>query len=823
MAHKCPIPTPDFLTSPGCVIKEFVQAPLQSVTNEAVAPFLAFTLVVFAVGLILFYLFVIYLPIKNNLRKANGVLDRVVSRNPSATEDERRGAFAAGFVDMDSALRNNAAVKHGWQEFRETLIVPEDLRADVVRNMVRPQTYINIRELFGRRLSPKFLAIFPNLFVGIGLLLTFVGLVAALMVTTKAMGGGDMKAMQGALKDLLSAASLKFWTSVAGLGCSILLTIFHRFFMASLERSYSRICKKLEEGLLFVSEEDLVQQQLVELKDQSAQLKQFNTEIGVTLGNSLKDTMPGVMTSALEPLLQSFDELKKELQDSGQKTVEAVHSGLGDVVQGAAGSEMKELAVTLQGLGATLNETKEAIGAMKDGASDQMSASSKAMELATQGLHRSMGEMTANMSRMMDEMASQSKASIDGFAKDVAVVTRDMTKGVMSVVDRMQDTLQTASGQSAQMGQAFDSQMSGAMAGMTALLERVGQQNEEMTSLLQRQSEAATRNFVEEVARSLQAMQEKVQESLHQTSGQSDQMGQAFQEQMSGAISGMTALLERVGQQNEDMTALLQRQSDEAVKRFSEETARATHAMHEKVQESVRLAAGQSDQMGEKFEAQMSGAIEGMTLVLERLGRQSEEMTQLLQSQSDESIKRFAQEMERTSAAMAREIASVMSKTEAAASQMELAGNGVAKAATPLSSLGTSLLQATKSMEQSQKDTLESLRAIQGSMQGSAQELIKGMQTTAGAATNAWESYKNRFEQVDGDLEKILRDMVDQISANQGQMLGYVKDVDKQLGNAVKTLGGGIENLSDVVEEVHEISKALSRSGSRQKQAEWIG
>ena len=70
----------------------------------------------------------------------------------------------------------------------------------------------------------KLLSTIPGYFVGVGLLLTFIGLVIAL---SKAASGtsSDAKSMTDALRQLLNAATFKFSTSIAGLFSSIVLSM----------------------------------------------------------------------------------------------------------------------------------------------------------------------------------------------------------------------------------------------------------------------------------------------------------------------------------------------------------------------------------------------------------------------------------------------------------------------------------------------------------------------------------------------------------------------------------------------------------------------
>jgi hypothetical protein len=68
----------------------------------------------------------------------------------------------------------------------------------------------------------------PNYFVGVGLLFTFFGLVAALQFASGAVAA-DIDEAQGALRNLLAAATFKFMTSICGLFSSIVFSVvYHR-------------------------------------------------------------------------------------------------------------------------------------------------------------------------------------------------------------------------------------------------------------------------------------------------------------------------------------------------------------------------------------------------------------------------------------------------------------------------------------------------------------------------------------------------------------------------------------------------------------------
>src|SRR5262249_23197257 len=136
----------------------------------------------------------------------------------------------------------------------------------------RPQTFFNstlAREhMFSLRLMPSI----PGYFVGLGLLLTFIGLVIAL---SKASHGTRASAtdMTQSLRELLNAATFKFSTSIAGLFSSIVLSVLFRSYSILIDMGFERFCRALERRTSAITAEALAmknwqvgQQQLLQLR-----------------------------------------------------------------------------------------------------------------------------------------------------------------------------------------------------------------------------------------------------------------------------------------------------------------------------------------------------------------------------------------------------------------------------------------------------------------------------------------------------------------------------------------------------------------------------
>lgn len=112
-----------------------------------------------------------------------------------------------------------------------------------------------------------------NLFVAIGLVFTFLGVVAALTTATATIGeAGDPAATQSALADLLRITATKFWTSIAGVGSSILLRVFERRWRSGLERRYLALAELLDHTAEPIDTPELMVRQLEVLESMAHRL-----------------------------------------------------------------------------------------------------------------------------------------------------------------------------------------------------------------------------------------------------------------------------------------------------------------------------------------------------------------------------------------------------------------------------------------------------------------------------------------------------------------------------------------------------------------------
>ncbi len=171
--------------------------------------------------------------------------------------------FARQFDDVEKVMMRSQpsapTLNRAWIDYRQTFIQIDD---DAISTSTHAGDYFLGAGAVGRTME-----FWANIFVAIGLLFTFLGIVAALSQATAAIAAGaSADQMQAALAQLLSIAAAKFWTSIAGIGSSLVLRIVGRRWRASLEQEEDQLSEALDACVRHVSPQSVALLQLQELQ-----------------------------------------------------------------------------------------------------------------------------------------------------------------------------------------------------------------------------------------------------------------------------------------------------------------------------------------------------------------------------------------------------------------------------------------------------------------------------------------------------------------------------------------------------------------------------
>ncbi|MDA9351106.1 hypothetical protein N9R29_01275 [Gammaproteobacteria bacterium] len=347
-----------------------------------------------------------------------------------------------------------------WSEFSETLFKPKFDEAGILlrpcENTVRPQEYFNLRNL---SIGPNFVKVFPSIFVGIGLSLTFLGLIAALSEAVVAINvtSGNTTSIQSAIANLLRISSAKFYASLFALFTSITMTLSLRVMSWYLSTSLARLNQALEASVRYLGPEklSLITNEL--LLEQLNQLKTFNTDLALKIGEQVQVSL----SQSLAPVVEKLDNMGGNMAQQSIDAIKDIAEEVTRGIEGAAGGSMDRVAETLDEVSTKLGGLSETLG----GALSNFDADFKEM---LNGLKESLKEsadgVSAGISDSMEHMS-------EGIGKTAA----DVSQIIVGLTATMQNIANTGAEVSKQGGEELRKQVEAASKQASDQMSRAGQ------------------------------------------------------------------------------------------------------------------------------------------------------------------------------------------------------------------------------------------------------------------------------------------------------------------------------------------------------------
>lgn len=250
--------------------------------------------------------------------------------------------FEANFARADDEM-SCSLFGDSWREYRKCL-KHTDTGVFYLR---RPDEFLDLHTIDAKTFPARFFAAAHGYFIGVGLVLTFVGLVAALKFAAAGVASPDLAIAKDALNALLAAAAFKFMTSIAGLGSALVLSIAARSTTCLVESATLGLARDLERAMEPIFTEALAYDQLAVTRTQLARLDRIEIELGTI------SSRQAVMLQASSHVVATNAEMQR---NEGLQTIVA---GFLEEMRGTAGREMKQLATKLSNVG-------DAIGAMQN-------------------------------------------------------------------------------------------------------------------------------------------------------------------------------------------------------------------------------------------------------------------------------------------------------------------------------------------------------------------------------------------------------------------------------------------------------------------------
>lgn len=320
----------------------------QAVVQPWVAPVLAVALLLWA--LVTFFQF---------RHELSAPYESVLNAAKLIGKTDGAAGFARDFETLNEKLSADPVLGEAWREFDDTLLKPEDGRMQVLSTS-RAMDFFNEEALLGPRLHMGYFQAVPNYLVGAGLLFTFVGLVAALYFAGKGVSG-DVGTAQKALQELLSAATFKFTTSLAGLAGSIVLSISKKSHLHGFRVAVEDLCEALDLRLTLVTPQSLAARSQRELERQTIELQKFNTDLALSIADALDHKISTSFGAALSPVVTAIADMSQRIGQVNQDALRTMIDDFRSAVQGGASEHAAALGQTFGDVQRTLESLSNGI------------------------------------------------------------------------------------------------------------------------------------------------------------------------------------------------------------------------------------------------------------------------------------------------------------------------------------------------------------------------------------------------------------------------------------------------------------------------------
>jgi methyl-accepting chemotaxis protein len=195
----------------------------------------------------------------------------------------------------------------------------------------------------------------------------------------------DLAVAKDALNALLAAASFKFMTSIAGLGSSLVLSVAARSMTYLVESAAQRLADDLERAMVPIVTEGLAYDQLAATRAQLHQLNKIGAAVAAPAApRAAPAGADAAQHEALQQILTSF---------------------LAEM-RGSAGTELKQLATKLSGVGDAVGRMQSHIGHSGQQFADQLSLAASRLLTAATSLQDSLDGRVERVGARIDGLAA---------------------------------------------------------------------------------------------------------------------------------------------------------------------------------------------------------------------------------------------------------------------------------------------------------------------------------------------------------------------------------------------------------------------------------
>jgi exonuclease VII small subunit/chaperonin cofactor prefoldin len=414
-------------------------------------------------------------------------------------------------------------------------------------------------------------------------------------------------------------------------------------------------------------------------------------------------------------------------------------------------------------------------------------------------LTQAVAPVVSAVNNLSGNMGSMSQGAIETMIKDFQTglkqSTGDELASVVGALGQVRETLEHAAAGLQANGANFGSR-----------LDQVAAQIEQRLDNATRTMSDGLAGTMTEIMSSVAATLGQARETLERTSSglqangadfgsRLDKVAEQIEQRLDSATRGMSDGLAGTMAEIGDLLRGLSKGMHDDAKRVSGSMSEANQRTLSALNEAGAAFSAEIRQTGADFAQTLAGSLTGPLAVLPQFERT---LTAL--------DGRFAQQVDAFDRSTER--------LHDLAAQLEQSNRSLKDAAAPIASTANTFLAAAQ--------RIEAAGSALHASSGRIAELNSQLKDTFEANRRIWDEYRTRFEQVDGHLEGVVRQLTDGTRAYHQEIAAFVTNLDAQLAKAVSSFSGAVSELGEVTEGLEEQMRGAN-GGSRHDHGSRLG
>ena len=384
-----------------------------------------------------------------NFKKFNSKLDSTIKIVKEVNEyflTFEKESVVDNYETINNILSNKPIIGMLWKEYDKSLskVTGPDFDQEIY-SAESANNFFNKETLIASQVNIDFYSALPGIYTGLGIFGTFLGLTVGLSGIDIA--STEVDVIKEGIKNLLAGMGTAFSTSLWGLICALPTTYFMKKKLYAAYQEITVLQDRINNLFVIKTTESLLFDSVTELKKQSDELRLFNTDLAMSIGEALdasfKPTFDNLLKGITEltntnatvaksigdsldaSLKPSFDNLFQaitELSNSGSSAIaKSLNESVGQELSSFGGILM-ELQTTLQETAKnsqdtvskmnkvfedTMNQTSEKIKDQLDQSLDKLLNVADQLESRAKSQNQNILQLTENLSQNIGDMINK--------------------------------------------------------------------------------------------------------------------------------------------------------------------------------------------------------------------------------------------------------------------------------------------------------------------------------------------------------------------------------------------------------------------------------